>query len=166
MSSVTPVLGVMLGLAVGIDYSLFIINRHRRQLFVGMELRDSIALANGTSGTAVVFAGSTVIIALLALNITGIPFLGSWAPSPPPACSSRCWSPLHSPPRCSGWSGRACSATVPGRGSGTPITPSHRLRTDVDLACDRSPLLVAVIALLVVAIPALSLRLGLPDGSI
>ena len=75
MSSVTPVLGVMLGLAVGIDYSLFIINRHRRQLMLGMEVHESIGLANGTSGSAVLFAGSTVLIALLALNITGIPFL-------------------------------------------------------------------------------------------
>ena len=76
MSSVTPVLGVMLGLAVGIDYALFIVHRHRTQLKAGMPLRHSIAMANGTSGNAVVFAGSTVVIALLALNLTGIPFLG------------------------------------------------------------------------------------------
>ncbi|MET3637835.1 MMPL family transporter [Curtobacterium oceanosedimentum] len=74
--SVTPVLGVMLGLAVGIDYSLFILNRHRTQLKAGMGVHESIGLANGTSGNAVVFAGTTVIVALLALNITGIPFLG------------------------------------------------------------------------------------------
>ncbi|MEU3846423.1 MMPL family transporter [Micrococcus terreus] len=76
MLSVTPVLGIMLGLAVGIDYALFIINRHRRQLKDGMPLYESIGLANGTSGNAVVFAGLTVIIALAALNVTGIPFLG------------------------------------------------------------------------------------------
>ena len=76
MVSVTPVLGVMLGLAVGIDYALFIVNRHRRQLMDGYAVEESIALATGTSGNAVVFAGSTVVIALLALNVTGIPFLG------------------------------------------------------------------------------------------
>jgi uncharacterized membrane protein YdfJ with MMPL/SSD domain len=76
MISLTPVLGVMLGLAVGIDYALFILNRHRRQLLEGTELHESIGLANGTSGNAVVFAGSTVLIALLALNVTGIGFLG------------------------------------------------------------------------------------------
>ena len=76
MTSTTPTLGVMLGLAIGIDYSLFILNRHRRQLKAGMELRESIALANGTSGNAVFFAGLTVIIALVALNLTGIGFLG------------------------------------------------------------------------------------------
>ena len=76
MLSVTPVLGLMLGLAVGIDYALFIVNRHRRQLKEGAPLHESIGLANGTSGNAVVFAGLTVIIALAALNVTGIPFLG------------------------------------------------------------------------------------------
>ena len=76
MSSVTPVLGVMLGLAVGIDYALFIVHRHRTQLKAGMPLHHSIGMATGTSGNAVVFAGSTVVIALLALNLTGIPFLG------------------------------------------------------------------------------------------
>jgi RND superfamily putative drug exporter len=76
MNSTTPVLGVMLGLAVGIDYSLFIVNRHRRQLRSGMDIRESIGLANGTSGNAVFFAGLTVIIALVALNLTGIGFVG------------------------------------------------------------------------------------------
>ena len=76
MNSTTPMLGVMLGLAVGIDYSLFILNRHRRQLKMGTDVRESIGLANGTSGNAVVFAGLTVIIALAALNLTGIGFLG------------------------------------------------------------------------------------------
>ncbi|WHF24867.1 MMPL family transporter [Kocuria rhizophila] len=76
MMSVTPVLGVMLGLAVGIDYSLFVLNRHRQQLRRGVEVRESIGLAVGTSGTAVFFAALTVMVALVALNITGIPFLG------------------------------------------------------------------------------------------
>jgi RND superfamily putative drug exporter len=76
MTSTTPVLGVMLGLAVGIDYSLFIVNRHRRQLKSGAKLLDSIATANGTSGNAVLFAGVTVVIALVALNLTGIGFVG------------------------------------------------------------------------------------------
>jgi putative drug exporter of the RND superfamily len=76
MNSTTPVLGVMLGLAVGIDYSLFIVNRHRRQLRSGMGIMESIGLANGTSGNAVLFAGLTVVIALVALNLTGIGFVG------------------------------------------------------------------------------------------
>ena len=65
----------MLGLAVGIDYALFILSRHRTQVRDGMAIEDSIALAVGTAGSAVVFAGSTVIIALVALVVTGMPFL-------------------------------------------------------------------------------------------
>jgi putative drug exporter of the RND superfamily len=76
MQSITPALALMLGLAVGIDYSLFLINRHRQQLLHGMSVRESIALSVGTSGNAVTFAGLTVIIALAALTISGIPFLG------------------------------------------------------------------------------------------
>ena len=77
MTSVTPALALMLGMAVGIDYALFILNRHRMQLAEGMAVRDSIALATGTAGNAVTFAGGTVVIALAALTITGIPFLGT-----------------------------------------------------------------------------------------
>ena len=65
----------MLGLAVGIDYALFILSRHRTQVRDGMAIEESIALATGTAGSAVVFAGSTVIIALVALVVTGVPFL-------------------------------------------------------------------------------------------
>ncbi|WP_394941657.1 MMPL family transporter [Psychromicrobium sp. YIM B11713] len=75
MSSISPMLALMLGLAVGIDYSLFIVNRHRQQLLSGMEVRESIAKATGTSGNAVLFAGLTVVIALAALAVTGLPFL-------------------------------------------------------------------------------------------
>ncbi|WP_431711388.1 MMPL family transporter [Glutamicibacter uratoxydans] len=75
MASITPALALMLGLAVGIDYALFIIHRHRTQLLDGMEVGESIARAVGTSGNAVVFAGLTVIIALSALVVPGLPFL-------------------------------------------------------------------------------------------
>lgn len=75
MSSISPMLALMLGLAVGIDYSLFIVNRHRTQLLAGMDPAESVARATGTSGNAVVFAGLTVIIALAALVVPGLPFL-------------------------------------------------------------------------------------------
>ena len=74
MNSMTPALALMLGLAVGIDYALFIVNRHRSQLLQGMDLK-SIARAVGTSGSAVLFAGTTVVIALVALVLSGIPLL-------------------------------------------------------------------------------------------
>ncbi len=63
-SSTTPVLATMIGLAVGIDYALFVMNRHRQQLAEGMELHDSVGRAVATSGSAVCFAGMTVLIAL------------------------------------------------------------------------------------------------------
>ncbi|GAB2525152.1 MMPL family transporter [Paramicrobacterium agarici] len=75
ITSTTPMLALMLGLAVGIDYALFIISRHRDQLRDGLDVRESIARSVATAGSAVVFAGLTVIIALLGLGVAGIPFL-------------------------------------------------------------------------------------------
>ena len=75
INSTTPILSVMLGLAVGIDYALFILSRHRDQLRAGMDVEESAARATGTAGSAVVFAGLTVFIALLGLGVANIPFL-------------------------------------------------------------------------------------------
>ncbi len=75
IASITLILGVMLGLAVGIDYCLFIISRFRSELRAGRSVQDAIARANGTAGSAVVFAGATVIIALVGLTVVGIPFI-------------------------------------------------------------------------------------------
>lgn len=75
VSSSAPLLALMIGLAVGIDYALFILSRHRNQLARGMDAAESAASAVGTAGSAVVFAGVTVIIALLGLLVVGIPFL-------------------------------------------------------------------------------------------
>ncbi|MDA1770266.1 MMPL family transporter [Bacillus cereus] len=75
IQSVSLTLAAMLGLAVGIDYALFIINRFRQQLAQGDSVPESIAIATGTAGSAVIFAGLTVIIGLLGLSVTKIPFL-------------------------------------------------------------------------------------------
>lgn len=75
ISSTAPMLAVMLGLAVGIDYALFLISRHRDQLAQGLDVEESIARAVATAGSAVIFAGLTVVIALLGLSVAGIPFL-------------------------------------------------------------------------------------------
>jgi RND superfamily putative drug exporter len=75
--SIAPTLGIMLGLAVGTDYSLFIISRHLRFLEEGVEPDESIARSISSSGSAVVFAGCTVIIALLCLYFSGIPLVRS-----------------------------------------------------------------------------------------
>ncbi|MBX3104613.1 MAG: MMPL family transporter [Cryobacterium sp.] len=75
VSSSAPLLALMIGLAVGIDYTLFILSRHRAQLAGGESVEESAAKAVGTAGSAVVFAGLTVIVALLGLLVVGIPFL-------------------------------------------------------------------------------------------
>ncbi|WP_434971004.1 MMPL family transporter [Microbacterium sp. bgisy207] len=75
VSSTAPVLATMLGLAVGIDYALLITSRHRDNLREGMDPAESVAVAIATAGTAVVFAGMTVMIALVGLGVAGIPFL-------------------------------------------------------------------------------------------
>ena len=70
-----PALATMIGLGVGIDYGLFVVSRHRDQLRAGMEISESIARTTATSGGAVLFAGFTVIIALLSLALSGIPIV-------------------------------------------------------------------------------------------
>lgn len=180
MSSVTPVLGLMLGLAVGIDYSLFIVNRHRRQLKQGDDVHESIGLANGTSGNAVVFAGATVLVALLALNVTGIPFLGLMGTVGALCVAIAVLIAVTLTPALLGMIGtrilskreRAALAAATGAGasgtegaaapSGTtapaPVRPMTTLRA-VGTA------LLSVAALAVIAVPALDLRTNLPDGS-
>jgi RND superfamily putative drug exporter len=75
LQSTTTALAGMLGLAVGIDYALFIINRYRQELRGGADVPTAIGIAVGTAGSAVVTAGITVIIALVGLVVVGIPFL-------------------------------------------------------------------------------------------
>jgi putative drug exporter of the RND superfamily len=75
VSSASTALATMLGLSCGIDYALFIASRHRANLMRGMTVEDSVGLAVGTSGSSVVFAACTVIIALCGLTVAGIPFL-------------------------------------------------------------------------------------------
>jgi RND superfamily putative drug exporter len=75
LSSTAPILATMIGLAVGIDYALFIVTRHRQNLAEGLDVEEAAARANATAGGAVVFAGITVVIALAGLAVVGIPFL-------------------------------------------------------------------------------------------
>jgi RND superfamily putative drug exporter len=164
MASITPVLGVMLGLAVGIDYALFILNRHRRQLLAGMDVHESIGLANGTSGNAVVFAGSTVVVALLALNITGIPFLGVMGTVAAVCVVVAVLVSITLTPAILG----LMKLRVLGRRARAQIGhPDHVGTTPKPMRTVRAigQAVIAIVALLVIAIPALSMRLGLPDGS-
>ncbi|GAA1907860.1 MMPL family transporter [Arthrobacter gandavensis] len=170
MVSVTPVLGLMLGLAVGIDYALFIVNRHRRQLKAGYELEESIGLANGTSGNAVVFAGSTVLIALLALNITGIPFLGLMGTVGAACIAIAVMIAVTLTPALLKLTGmrilskkeRAAVTQAAEAASPAPAPTTAKPMSTMSAVLTA---LVSIAALLVIAIPALDLRTGLPDGS-
>jgi putative drug exporter of the RND superfamily len=73
--TVAPTLATMIGLGVGIDYALFIVTRHLEQRRDGMDTRESIARSNASSGGAVVFAGCTVMVALLSLAVVNIPLV-------------------------------------------------------------------------------------------
>ena len=73
ISQIATTIATMIGLGVGIDYALFVVTRHREQLASGMSIHDSAGHANGTSGMAVVFAGTTVVIAICGLVVAGIP---------------------------------------------------------------------------------------------
>lgn len=75
INSTTPALAVMLGLAVGIDYSLFIVNRYRTFVLEGYDLKVAAGKAIATAGNAVLFAAATVVIALASLSIVNIPFM-------------------------------------------------------------------------------------------
>ncbi|MET3767447.1 RND superfamily putative drug exporter [Marisediminicola sp. UYEF4] len=165
MLSITPVLGVMLGLAVGIDYSLFILNRHRTQLKNGVSLEHSIGLANGTSGNAVVFAGSTVLIALIALNLTGIPFLGLMGTVAAVCVFVAILIAITLTPAVLRLVGTRILTTKARARVGSadhsarvPSKPMSTVRAVVTV-------LAGVTVLLIIAIPALSMRLGLPAGS-
>ncbi len=75
--SVAPRLATMIGLGVGIDYALFVLSRHRDQLAEGMDSVESIGRTNATAGQAVVVAGGTVVVAILGLQLAGIPFVAA-----------------------------------------------------------------------------------------
>ena len=100
--SVAPTLGTMIGLGVGIDYSLFIVTRYRRRLAEGLDVEEAIARSAATSGSAVAFAGSTVVIALALADLRPDPdrqrarLLGGdrgrrSRSSPRPRCCPPCW---------------------------------------------------------------------------
>ncbi len=171
MSSTTPVLGVMLGLAVGIDYALFLFNRHRKQLKNGMAMRESIALANGTSGNAVVFAGLTVIIALLALNLTGVEFLGLMGTMASIAIAISILLAITLTPALMALIGMKALSKKERANIGKETKKEAKAKEKgiaKPALVVRHPwitMVTGIVALAIVAIPFFSMRLGLPDGS-
>lgn len=188
MSSISPMLALMLGLAVGIDYSLFIVNRHRQQIRAGMDMRESIAKATGTSGNAVTFAGLTVVIALAALSVTGLPFLAVLGLAAAATVAVSVVIALTLTPAILSLLGRRVISKQ-GWAKNAVAVAAHDVETADLTAVEREAadeakdikssakgwggivtkhpvmwLVASVAALAVIAIPAMGLRLALPDG--
>ena len=162
LNSTAPTLATMLGLAVGIDYALFIVSRHRQQLADGLDPAESVARATATAGSAVVFAGVTVLIALVGLLVVGIPFLSVMGLAAAGTVAIAVLIALTLLPALLGFAGKRAGR---GRRPATGATAGLRWAQFVT----RRPLVAigAVIAVLgAVALPALDLRQGLPDDSI
>lgn len=202
ISSTTPLLALMLGLAVGIDYSLFIISRHQSQLKAGVDPEESAARAVATAGSAVLFAGITVIIALAGLAVAGIPFLTTMGLAASVAVGIAVLVALSLTPAFLGFAGsritpghratkraeraakRVAAAEPTGAEAATPApepvtraNPSlaHAAKADIPKgpfrtwvrAVTRFPIVTVVavvVALGIAAVPALQLRLALPDA--
>ena len=171
VSSSAPLLALMIGLAVGIDYSLFILSRHRNQLATGVEPEESAATAVGTAGSAVVFAGVTVIIALLGLLVVGIPFLSVMGVGAAFAVLIAIGVATTLLPALLGLSKGRLAPKKGSRAWKRAMVHDEGSRPTLGLrwvtGVMKRPILatIGVIAVLgVLAIPALSLDLSLPDG--
>ena len=162
MASVTPMLGIMLGLAVGIDYSLFLLNRYRTELRRGTEVIEAIGLATGTAGSAVTFAGMTVMIALIGLSVTGIPFLALMGGVAALAVLVAVLITLTLTPALLGLVGKRL---LPKSQRDVMVDEAEHVKTPLAVRRPLPVLLAAVAALAILAIPMGSMRLGLPDGS-
>ncbi|MDX3187351.1 MMPL family transporter [Streptomyces sp. MN03-5084-2B] len=165
ISSTAPMLAVMIGLAVGIDYALFLLSRHRDQLGEGLDVEESIARATATAGSAVIFAGLTVVIALLGLAVAGIPFLTTMGVAAAVAVALAVAIAVTLVPALMSFAGRRLRPRA--------AQPKRRRRRKPPIArwwvrtATKAPLvtvLVVVAGLAVCAIPAASLRLALPDN--
>ncbi len=165
MTNTATVLALMIGLAVGIDYALFIISRHREQLAdPDRDVADSIARAVATAGGAVVFAGATVIIALAALAVTGIPFLTVMGVAAAVTVLLAVLVAISLVPAALALLGERLRP----RDRGTDRKAPGAWGLAWGRAVTRKPLLVllaGVVGLLALALPARDLRLGLPSNA-
>jgi RND superfamily putative drug exporter len=166
LSSLTPVLGLMLGLAVGIDYALFIMTRFRDELLHGRVGADAAGRAVATAGGAVVFAGLTVVIALVGLLTVRIPFISSMGLAAGGTIAVAVLVALTLLPALLGFSGRRVLGRRHLRAEDDDAGPKPTLGHRWGLLVARHPVrvLTAALAVLgVLAVPALSLKTALPD---
>jgi RND superfamily putative drug exporter len=187
IASSTSALALMLGLAVGIDYALFIVSRHRHELLAGREPEEATGRAVGTAGSAVVFAGATVIIALAALTVVGIPFLAIMGLAAAGTVLAAVAIALTLLPALLGFLGTRVLGrkpiTAPDSEPGVASATENSARAENPAAENpvrapmgqrwagfvvrrRIPVLLAVIlGLGTIALPALDLRLGMPSDA-
>ncbi|MFJ3723968.1 MMPL family transporter [Streptomyces sp. NPDC090045] len=170
LGSTTSTLAMMIGLAVGIDYALFIVSRYRAELAEGRERDEAAGRAAGTAGSAVVFAGLTVVIALVGLAVVNIPMLTKMGVAAAGTVVIAVLVALTLVPAILGFAGRkVLPAGEKSRlfGKGKPADEKKAnggtrwarfvLRRPVMV------LLAGVIGLGIIAIPASKLEMGLPD---
>lgn len=168
INATTPLLSLMLGLAVGIDYALFIVSRHQQELAEATAPREAAARSVATAGSAVIFAGLTVMIALVGLGVSGIPFLTTMGVAGAGAVGVAVLVSLTLVPALLGFAGGRLRPRQRAERSRRPKEPfGTRFFTGWVRGATRFPVVtvVAVVgALGLVALPATGLRLALPDA--
>jgi RND superfamily putative drug exporter len=178
VSSTTPLLALMLGLAVGIDYALFIVARHQDQVRAGVDPEESASRSVGTAGSAVVFAGITVLIALIGLGFAGIPFLTTMGIAASVAVAIAVMIAITLTPALLGFlkgrvAGRPRRPKAAKAAKKTDAAPQPRTRRTFSErwvgGVTKHPVLVTIAVVLglgIVAVPALSLNLALPNAGV
>lgn len=173
LGSTTSTLATMIGLAVGIDYALFIVSRYRAELAEGREREEAAGRAVGTAGSAVVFAGLTVVIALVGLAVVNIPMLTKMGVAAAGTVAIAVLIALTMVPALLGYAGRKVRPAGEkskllggGRASAAGKQGRPNMGTRWASFVVRRPvavLLLGVLGLGAAAVPATSLELGLPD---
>ncbi|MEW1563056.1 MMPL family transporter [Streptomyces sp. NPDC093509] len=171
LGSTTSTLAMMIGLAVGIDYALFIVSRYRAELAEGREREEAAGRAVGTAGSAVVFAGLTVVIALVGLSVVNIPMLTKMGVAAAGTVAIAVLIALTMIPALLGYAGRRVQpagkkSRLLGGGRAAKKEGKPNMGTRWASFVVRRPLavlLLGVIGLGAAALPATSLELGLPD---
>ncbi|MEV7050358.1 MMPL family transporter [Streptomyces anulatus] len=168
LGSTTSILAMMIGLAVGIDYALFIVSRYRAELAEGREREEAAGRAVGTAGSAVVFAGLTVVIALVGLAVVNIPMLTKMGFAAAGTVAIAVLIALTLVPAALGFAGKR----VMGRKARRAAEAEKSAETKPNMGTRwarfvlRKPvwvMLVGVLGLGIIAVPAASLEMGLPD---
>ncbi|QDQ12039.1 MMPL family transporter [Streptomyces spectabilis] len=178
LGTTTSTLAMMIGLAVGIDYALFIVSRYRAELAEGRDREDAAGRAVGTAGSAVVFAGLTVVIALVGLAVVNIPMLTKMGVAAAGTVAIAVLIALTMIPALLGYAGRKVRPTgeksrllggkkQAGTAAARTAAPAEEnLGTRWARFVVRRPvavLLLGVLGLGAAAMPVASLELGLPD---